>query len=60
METKTGEDITLKLGQPYPSNFRFQKAHLVDINVCNMIDIGHLLFEIQPSVRTCPEQFLPI
>ena len=31
METKTGEEITSKLGQPLPKQNRFLKAHLVDI-----------------------------
>ena len=30
-KTKTGEDITSKLGQLHPSMFRFLKAHLFDI-----------------------------
>ena len=33
-ETKTGEDMTSKLGQLQPSMFRFLKAHLVDIDTC--------------------------
>ena len=52
MKTKTGEDITSKLGQPHPSNVRFLKAHLVDliINVC-MKEIGNRLIEIQPIMQ---------
>ena len=42
MWTKTGEDVTAKLGQPHPSN-----SHLLK-DLCNMKEICHR--KMQPTV----------
>ena len=61
METKTGEDITSKLGQPHPSNFRFLKAHLVEIKcVYYERNQSSAFWDTTNNARTFPEPLLPI